>query len=388
MAISFRSPLLTLGSLFGFAPLGLALGSAACAPSLPPTNATDPSKTDLPSQFRNKCDATKGQLHPLIVEWSAPDRATLEAEARHSQLVVHYEGCELEVLRSCTVPAHFAYKYTAITPKDELVTISDADQLYASIPVHAASFEGKLAQKGQLNAAMTIVGMYEAPALAPASDQLEGDCARATHVVSALAVGAFEFFAGKAVTASANLNVLGATAGGEHDSNHETLSRDGNVRACVDSKRGDGEPPENCGALLRLELSALRAAGAADPKCEPGTRLVQHECKAIEKPSALAPEDQSFVDDKNGVGWGNRCYAHLKAGALSYARAACTKALEQNPEQRIRAMVLYNLALVDEATPDPKSACEWLRQSSAARSGVKPVEEKYESLKCKDLVGH
>src|SRR4051794_34652548 len=196
MALSFRSSFIIFGEFLGLAPLAFALGSAACAPSMPPTPATDPTKADLPSQFRNKCDAAKGQLQPLIVEWSAPDRATLEAQARHSQLVVRYRGCELEVLRSCTVPARFAYKYTAITPKDELVTINSADQLYASIPVHAASFEGKLAQKGQLNASMTIVGMYEAPSLAPASDQLVGDCARATHVVSALTVGAFEFFAG------------------------------------------------------------------------------------------------------------------------------------------------------------------------------------------------
>ena len=230
--------------------------------------------------------------------------------------------------------------------------------------------------------------MYEAPSLAPASDQLQGDCARATHVVSALAVGAFEFFAGRAVQASADLNVLGAAAGGEHDESHETLSRDGNVKACVDSKRGDGEPPENCGALLRLELSTLRAAGSGDPKCEPGTQLVDHECKPIEKKSALAPEDQNFVDDKNGAGWGNRCYAHLKSGALTFARAACGKALEQNPEPRIRGMVLYNLALVDEATPDAKSACEWLRQSEAARPGVKPVQDKFDALKCRDLLGH
>ena len=73
--------------------------------------------------------------------------------------------------------------------------MNSADQLYASIPVHAASFEGKLAQKGQLNASMTIVGMYEAPDLAPAVDQLQGECGRATHVVSALTVGAFGMWA-------------------------------------------------------------------------------------------------------------------------------------------------------------------------------------------------
>jgi len=383
MAISLRAPLLIQSPL---AALALSLAASACSPSLPNQPASDPTRADLPSQFRNKCDAAKGQLQPLIVEWSAPDRATLEAQARHSQLVVHYEGCQLEVLRACTVPAKFTYKYTAITPKDELVTMNSADQLYASIPVHAVSFEGKLAQKGQLNASMTIVGMYEAPNLSPAADQLQGECGRATHVVSALTVGAFEFFAGSALDAGANLNVLGAGASAEHQTNHETLSRDGNVKACSDSKRGDAEPPENCGALLRLELAALRAAGTADPECGLGTELVAHQCKAVEKPSTLAPEDQNFFDDKNGVGWGNRCYTHFKAGALPYARAACAKGLEANPEPRIRGMILYNLALIDEATPDPKAACEWLRQSTSARPGVGAVQEKFDSLKCRDLL--
>jgi len=380
MAVSVGSSSLTRKASV----LALLAGASCGAPALPGKPAAEPSQ--LPSQFRNKCDSAKGQLRPLIVEWSAPDRAALEAGARHSQLVVHYEGCDLEVLRSCTATERFAYKYTAITPKDELVTMSDADELYANIPAHAASFEGKLAQKGQLNAAMTIVGMYEAPSLAPAIDELQGDCGRATHVVSALAVGAFEFFAGNAQQAGASVNVLGAGAGIDHSSNHETLSRDGNVKACGSSQRGDAQPPENCGALLRLELAPVRAAGAADPKCEPGTKLVNHECKAIEKPSQLAPEDQNFVDDKNGVGWGNRCYAHFKSGALPFARAACQKGLEANPEPRYRGMILFNLGSIEEAT-DPKAACEWFRQSIAARPNA-TVEERFKTLRCAELLSH
>ena len=81
----------------------------------------------------------------------------------------------------------------------------------------------------------------------------------------------------------ANLSVLGAGANAEHKTNHETLSRDGNVKACGDSKRGDGEPPENCGALLRVELASLRAAGAGDPECGPGTLLVTHQWEAARK---------------------------------------------------------------------------------------------------------
>lgn len=359
----------------------------SCAPAVPETKAADEAPPqELPSKFKNKCDAAKGQLRPLVVEWPAPDRAALEALAQHGQIVVRYQGCELEVVRSCTAPPSFAYRYTAITPKEELVTMKSADELYASIPVHAASFEAELAQKGELNAAMTIVGTYEAPSLAPALDELQGECQQATHVVSALTLGAFEFFAGAASRAGAGASVLGAEAGAKHESSHETLSRDGKAAACSASKRGDALPPDGCGALLRLELSAIRPAGAGVPTCEAGTKLVGRECKPIEKPAELAPEDRDFVDDKAGAGWGNRCYAHFKNGALSFARAACQKGLEAGPEPKIRGAILYNAGLVDEAAGDAKSACEFFRQSLAVRPGVGAVRDKLEALGCKELL--
>lgn len=369
--------------------LSLGTGLSECSPATPPSSPSGSSGSpELPSQFKNKCDAAKGQNQPLIVEWPAPERATLEAAAHHGQLVVHYEGCKLEVLRACTAPDAFAYKYTAITPKDELVTMKSADQLYASIPVYAASFEGKLAQKGELNASMTIVGMYESSSQAPALDELKGDCSNATHVVAALAIGAFEFYAGAAHHAGASAVLLGAGAGAEHDSSHETLSRDGDVKSCSASKRGDAEPPDKCGALLRLELVPIRPAGAGVPQCGPGTHLVDRQCKPFDKPAELAPEDASFADTEAGKGWGNRCYAHFKNGALSFARAACKKGLESNPDPSIRGAILFNLGLVDEATGDSKSACEWLRESIAVRPGIAAVQKKFDALECRKLLAN
>jgi hypothetical protein len=362
------------------------LPALACAPAVPQADSAPQSAQPLPSQFKNKCDAAKGQLRPLVVEWPAPDRAALEALAQHGQIVVHYEGCDLTVVRACSAPQSFAYRYTAITPKEELVTMKSADELYASIPVYAANFEGKLSQKGELNAAMTIVGTYESANLPPALDELQGECKEATHVVAALTLGAFEFFAGQASQAGASATALGAGVGAKHEQAHETLSRDGKVASCSGSKRGDALPPDGCGALLRLELAAIRPSGAGMPTCEPGTKLVGRECKPIEKNSALAPEDETFVDDKGGVGWGNRCYTHFKAGALKYARAACQKGLEQSPDNKTRGAILYNAGLVDEAAGDAKAACEFFRQSLAVRPGVAAVQSKLDALKCHELL--
>jgi tetratricopeptide (TPR) repeat protein len=377
------SPLLVTG-LLG------TLALSGCGGALPDAALAGPATApEMPAAFHNKCDAAKGQLRPLVVEWAAPDRAALEAQAQKGQLVARYEGCDLEILRRCKAPAKLAYGYTAITPKDERVTIKDQAELYASIPVHAVQFEGKLAQSGQLTAEMTIVGEWGSKGLPPAVDQLEGECAGATHVVTALTVGAFSFFAGAAEEAGAKVSVLGAGAGAGKQSSSESLSRDGDVKACSAATRGDTRPPESCGALLRLELAALRAAGEGEPDCKPGTRLVGKECKPLEKPKELAPEDQAFTDDKRGFGWSSRCYNHYRAGALPYARAACDKALEADPEPSVKAIVLFNYGLVEKASGDPPAACDKLGRSLALRGEKDPgraaVQKEMDKLQCAEL---
>jgi hypothetical protein len=369
--------------------------SASCAPVAPPAapeapGVKAPSATSaaVPKDWKSKC----GTLRPLVVEWSAPERAALEAQARGGQLVVRYEGCELEVLRQCRAPAKFGYKYTSITPKEERVKMTSAEQLYASIPVYAARFEGKLARSGELSAEMTIVGEFGAEGEPPAIDQLEGECAGATHVISALTVGAFSFFAGASSEVGVSASVAGFGGGAERASKDESLSRDGDARACGASRRGDPSPPEGCGALVRVELAAVLPAGTGIPlQCKPGTRLVGRACKAVEKPSELSPDDRAFVDE-GGVGWGTRCFHHLRAGSLHFARAACGKGLAASPSEDTRAAILFNYALVEERSGDPIAACEKLSQALALREGkaeravLKVLRDKVGELRCSEVV--
>ncbi len=358
--------------------LGLLVASCAIVsgcgvtPSLPDGK---PTKTpEMPTQFKSSCDPTKQSMRPLIVDLPAPDRAALESQARHGALVVKYAGCQLEVLRQCRAPKKHAYTYTAITPKDEVVRMSSADELHANLPIYAATLEGKLAEKGELSASMRIVGEWGSPGQPPAADQVEGDCAGATHIVSALTVGAFKFEAGAKKEAAAGVSVLGAGAGGSTERSTETLSQDGDATKCNAAARGDSAPPDGCGALLRLELVALLAKGEGIPTCGPGTKLAGKKCEPIPKPVELAPEDKAFTDAEGGKGWALRCYQHLRAGALPYARAACNKALEMNPpDAETKGAILFNAGLVEHKGGDPVAACDLLRRSLAARpnDGVK-----------------
>jgi hypothetical protein len=221
-----------------------------------------------------KCGIKKSADHPLIVEWPSADRATLEAKAQSGLVAVHYVGCEMEVLHRCRLPGK--YGYTAITPKHDSVTIKDADDLYANMPVGAAKLEGKLEKTGQLNVSMTIVGRYEADQTSFAPSQLAGeDCDRATHVVSGMTTGAFELSAGANASVGGQVNAFGAGAGGKSTSSHETLERDGHEDKCEGSSPR-GSPPDGCGAVLRLDLVPVepakrpKASAAAEQETEDG----------------------------------------------------------------------------------------------------------------------
>jgi hypothetical protein len=181
----------------------------------------------------------------------------------------------MKTLAGCK--ARSSYRYVALTPKHDTLVVRNQDELYASMPVYAASFEGKLKQAGELTVTMTIVGRYEAERVPMNSDDLDGDCSEATHVISAVTSGAFQFVSGGASEASAGASVLGAGAGGKTQSSRETIAQDGNEKACEASAEGATAPPFGCGAFLRLEVqpigkgNAKKTARATPASSEPAS---------------------------------------------------------------------------------------------------------------------
>jgi len=252
----------------------VALGVFACG-GQPGNNAASHlvKHPEVPSDSQAKCKVAKKQSEPLIVEWPDSARGKLESMTKRGLVAVRYEGCELEVLSQCRVKGNYGYQ--PITRKQSRVTIKDEDDLYASMPVGAVKLEGKLKTAGQLNVQMTIVGRYEAPGQRVFKDDLEGECAGATHVVAALTVGSFTFFAGSdaEVGAGAGVGVAGINAvggGAKSLASKETLQKDGDEASCARSSAGDKNPPEGCGALLQIEVfpiskSAAKTAAVVDP---------------------------------------------------------------------------------------------------------------------------
>ncbi len=257
----------------------LALGPAAtaCTPNLAGAVAKTP-EYDHPGEA--KCGVTKSQSEPLVVEWPSAARAKLEALSRTGVVAVRYTGCEMEVLASCNAPGKYAY--TGITPKHDHVAIRNEDDLYANIPLGAAKLEGKLARSGELDVDMAMVGRYASDRGTVRADELQGpDCGKATHVVSALTVGAFDFSAGAGATVSAGATVGNAGGGASSQSSKELLNSDGRMSACDGARTSDAHPPEACGAILRLEVVPLGQAKSEVPAGAPQATLKNMESAGV-----------------------------------------------------------------------------------------------------------
>jgi hypothetical protein len=205
-----------------------------------------------------RCGGSGQIVRPLIIEWPATDRASLEGRLRQGKvIVVRYEGCAVEVMRECAAP-ETGYDYIGITRKNDRITIRTTDELYVNMPLTAVNLEAKLAKAGELNVAMALVGNYEAQRSRFDVSELSGRCDGATHVIAAAQVGAFEFYSGAGAEIGAGVEVENvAGAGGRSTASREILNEDGDAQSCEASSPSDAGPPPECGALLRLELTAL-----------------------------------------------------------------------------------------------------------------------------------
>ena len=295
---------------------------AACGGGGPLTVPEPPRAQTLSALGDSKCVASASRSSPLVVEWPSTERAKLESLAHGGVIPVRYADCRMKALPACKVTS--GYRYVALTPKHDVLRVRNEAELRASMPVYGASFEGKLKQAGELTVTMTIVGRYEAERSGLSAADLEGNCEEATHVVTSVTSGAFQFATGGASEASGGASFLGAGAGGKAAASRETLAADGDEAACRASAEGASAPPFGCGAFLRLDIeplakikartppkvatepaSAREAVAPLDTTCPGGTSFVKGRgCVAELAPSSrYAVKDGAVVDGTTKLTW-------------------------------------------------------------------------------------
>lgn len=193
------------------------------------------------------CKVARDPLNPLVVEWPGTAKVDLEAASKRGLVAVSYAGCTMKVLTNCQIEG--TYELESTTPARDRIEISDANELYAKLPLGAASLKAELSLDSALALDYIAVGQRIAAAPPKASD---GDCQDATHYIRTITVGAFKLDVrakGK-VGAEAGIGSAGGGIGRQEEA--KKLRSQGDIDVCAKTP----ESPE-CGAILQLGLAPL-----------------------------------------------------------------------------------------------------------------------------------
>jgi hypothetical protein len=222
-------------------------GSGVMAQAAMPNGGLDP--TPLA-----KCSVAASHEQPLVTEWPASYKARLEALLHEGVVAVEYSGCDLRIVDTCKVAGTYAWKRTTLST--DTTDISDEDDLYAKLPLGAAALSGQLKTSGSLHVQTTVAGQMQLVGTAATDATTGAECSRATHLVTALSVGAFKLVAGGEASAGA-----GAEMGnvGVHASGKETkaiLRAAGDPASCQHSTKD--EPNADCRSPIQIFLTPIR----------------------------------------------------------------------------------------------------------------------------------
>gem|GEM_PF-2853597 len=181
--------------------------------------------------------------HPTInlfgFEESALHHIHNTIELHRNIFLVRYDTSKPNELEwvNCPISANYEYR-KASGRRVESMHISSFADLQARVPVNYARFEAYVKGGKQIDFNYVTIGSYEliGDFRIPADDP---DCARATHYVVTLSVGAFNFAEQAQVEGGVKVDVAGTGAGGEvkaGGSKGETTSM-GDLDACMDDAR-------------------------------------------------------------------------------------------------------------------------------------------------------
>ncbi len=284
----------------------------ACGPNLAERIAEQP-KTYREAVDNGECKRDGVAGNPLIVDWPPEQRGDLEVAMKEGVPVVRYTCERFELLRDCRIKG--SYEYLGMTRKEQLVRILSQDELRANLPFSnfglPASLKGDLDRDASLDIALIMIGKKSTSLTSATASQLEGNCANATHFVRRATLGAFAMDVGTKAHAAEIASLFGFEQKGDSKFQKRLYNKDGDLDACKKSASGAEAAPEQCGALLRLELSAVKKGDEAES--------TTHEGPEKQTVSDACPKGMHRVNDKCTVKGasceGASCDAQCDAGS-------------------------------------------------------------------------
>jgi len=244
----------------------------------------------LPSSMRGtnspaKCREALSQGAPLLTELSATEKANLEILTRSGAVAVSYTGCSMQVLYNCRLGGR--YYWYAVSPTSDSFEINDEDQLYAKLPIGAVGLEADLQRWGKLNVQTSVSGQLRLDGLQPADIPVDGECARATHVIGALSVGAFVMSTSGGHSAGGGVNTWVVGAGGKAGQGSSVVRAAGQPDTC--SQTSEQSPPQSCRSPIQAFLWNIPSRAAPPVAVAPAPVPVVPMPAPMPAPMAAAP---------------------------------------------------------------------------------------------------
>lgn len=292
------------------------------------------------------CRADQSRATPLVVDWDSSARTDLEVAMRSGIVLARYDCQTLELLPACKAPG--GYAFAGVSRKEDVVQIVGRDEIYANFPVGAAELSAGMDRGSSIDLALVTIGKHLTSTYAVGSDELEGDCAGATHFMRSAHVGAFAMNTGTDGKLGAAAEVFEVGGAGASSAYEQTaLSRDGELEACASSTPEDVAPPEQCAGILRVELIPITEGTPDEPAsrgtasveslpqtCPEGFALEAGKCSAIATSAAYLcdAEDREGCATQCAAGSVESCYnlarIELDAGETDAGLAHCDQACE------------------------------------------------------------
>jgi hypothetical protein len=231
----------------------LAVLALGCFPRLPTAGSARSTLPGAPTG-QSKCRVAASENSPLVTEWPASEKANLEVLLRAGVVAVAYSGCSMRVLPQCQIPGSYHWQRT--TPATDTLEINNEDELFARLPLGAASLEGELKRSGKLEVQTTVSGQLKLDGRGVPGVPAEGPCAQATHLVGALSVGAFTLSSGAAAQGKATVNVTSiGEAGGGSNRSASVMRAAGDAATC--GSGSEQAPHPNCASPIQVFLLPL-----------------------------------------------------------------------------------------------------------------------------------
>jgi hypothetical protein len=232
--------------------LALCFGLLDCARGLFPSQETA-LIPNTPSEG-TRCQLAANQDNPLVTEWPASEKANLEARLSEGAVLVAYAGCSLRMLPACRAAGNYTWRRT--TAATDVIEIHNADELYAKLPLGAVSLEGELEQRGRLAVQTTVSGQMQLGGFDASTLPKDDSCQGATHVLSALSVGAFKLRAGGERDGQGRVDVQGIGTAKGSSERDESVLREAGVPERCDSASAEA-PDQACASPIQLFLRPL-----------------------------------------------------------------------------------------------------------------------------------